>query len=190
MSFSFSISPSNEYSGLISFRTDWFDFLAAQGTLESLLQNHSSKASVLRCSAFIKVQLSHPYMTTGKTVSLTRWIFVSKVMSLLFNILSKLVLAFLPRTSLVAQLVKNPPAMRETWVGSLGWEDPLEKGKATHTSTLAWRISWTVYHGVAESDTTERVSFSACLNTEACASKNAQLTVKLKTVNLLLSSFY
>ena len=76
-------------------------------------------------------------MTTGKTIALARWIFVSKVMSLLFNILSKLVLAFLPRTSLVAQLVKNPPAMRETWVGSLGWEDPLEKGKATHTSILA-----------------------------------------------------
>ena len=116
---------------------DWLDLLAVQGTLKNLLQRHSSKASILRHSAFFTVQLSHPYMTTGKTVSLTRWIFVSKVMSLLFNILSKLVLAFLPRTSLVAQLVKNPPAMRETWVGSLGWEDPLEKGKATHTSILA-----------------------------------------------------
>ena len=84
-SFSFSISPSNEYSGLISFRMDWLDLLAVQGTLKSLLQHHSSKASILRCSAFIIVQLSHPYMTTGKTIALTRRTFVSKVMSLLFN---------------------------------------------------------------------------------------------------------
>ena len=87
-SFSFSISPSNEYSGLISFRTDWLD-LAVQGVLKNLLQNHSSKASILRCSAFIMVQLSHPYMTTGKTITLTRWTFVDKVTSLLFNMLSQ-----------------------------------------------------------------------------------------------------
>ena len=86
-SFSFSISPSNEYSGLISFRMDWFDLLVVQGTLKSLLQHHSSKASVLWCSAFFTVQLSHPYMTTGKTIALTRWTFVGKVMSLLFNML-------------------------------------------------------------------------------------------------------
>ena len=86
-SFSFSISPSNEYSGLISFRIDWFD-LAVQGTLKSLLQHHSSKASILQCSACFMAQLSHPYMTTGKTITLTTWIFVSKVMSLLFNMLS------------------------------------------------------------------------------------------------------
>ena len=97
-SFSFSISPSNEYSGLISFRTDWLDLLAVQGTLKSLLQHHSSKASVLQCSAFFIVQLSHPYMTAGKTIALTRWTFVGKVMSLLFNILSMLVMAFLPRS--------------------------------------------------------------------------------------------
>ena len=84
--FSFSISPANEYSGLISFRIDWFDLLAVQGTLKSLLQHHSSKASILRCSAFFKVQLSHPYMTTGKTIALTRWTFVGKIMSLLFNV--------------------------------------------------------------------------------------------------------
>ena len=84
-SFSFSISPSNEYSGLISFRTDWLDFLAVKGTLKSLLQHHSSKASILRCSAFFIVQLSHPCMITGKTTALTRWTLVSKVMSLLFN---------------------------------------------------------------------------------------------------------
>ena len=99
-SFSFSTSPSNEYSGLIFFRIDWFD-LAVQGTLKSLLQHHSSKASILRCSAFIIVQLSHPYMTTGKTIALTIQTFVGKVMSLLFNTLSRLVIAFLPRSKYV-----------------------------------------------------------------------------------------
>ena len=94
-SFSFSIIPSNKYSGLVSFRMDWFSFLAVQGTLKSLLQHHSSKALILWCSAFFMVQLSHPYMTTGKTIALTRWTFAGKVMSLLFNILSRLVIAFL-----------------------------------------------------------------------------------------------
>ena len=99
-SFSFSISPSNEYSELISFRIVWFDFLAAQGTLKSLLQHHSSKALILWCSAFFMVQLSHPYMTTGKTISLTRWTLVSKVMSLLFNKMSRIVITFLPSRQL------------------------------------------------------------------------------------------
>ena len=94
---SFSISPSNEYSGLISFRIDWLDLLAIQGTLKSLLQHHSSEASILWCSVFFMVQLSHPHMTTGKTIALTRWIFVGKVMSLIFNMLSRSVVAFLPR---------------------------------------------------------------------------------------------
>ena len=97
-SFSSSVSPSNEYSVLISFRVYWLDLLAVQGTLKSLLQHHSSKASILRCSAFFMVQLSHPYMTTGKTIALTRWTFVSKVMFLLFNMLSRFVTAFLPRS--------------------------------------------------------------------------------------------
>ena len=97
-SFSFSISPSNKYSGLISFRIDWFDFLAVQGTLKSLLQQHSSKASILQCSAFFMVQFSHPYMTTGKTIALTRQTFVGRGISLLFNVLSRLVIAFLPRS--------------------------------------------------------------------------------------------
>ena len=97
-SFSFNISPSNEHTGLISFRMDWLDLLAVQGTFKSLLQHHSSKASVLQRSAFFTVQLSHPYMTTGKTIALTRWTFVSKVMSLLFNMLSRLVITFLPRS--------------------------------------------------------------------------------------------
>ena len=95
---SFNISPSNEYSGLISFRIDWFDLLAAQGTLKSLLQHHSSKASILLCSAFFMVQSSHPYMTTRKTISLTIWICFSKAMSLHFNTLYKFVIAFLPRS--------------------------------------------------------------------------------------------
>ena len=95
---SFSISPSNEYSGLISFRMDWLDLLAVQGTLKSLLQHHSSKASILQHSAFLIVQFSHPYMTTGKTIALTTQIWVGKVMSLLFNMLSRLVIAFLPRS--------------------------------------------------------------------------------------------
>ena len=100
-SFSFSISPSNEYLGLTSFRIDWLDLLAVQGTLKSLLQNHSSKASTLWRSAFFMVQLSHPYMTTGKTISLTRWTSVGKVTSLLFNMLSRLVITFLPRNKLL-----------------------------------------------------------------------------------------
>ena len=97
-SFIFNISPSNEYSGLISFRIDWLDLLAVQGTLKSLLQHHSSKASILQCLFFFIVQLSHPYMTTGKIISLTRCTFVGKVISLLFNMLSRLAITFLPRS--------------------------------------------------------------------------------------------
>ena len=97
-SFSFSISPSNEHPGLISFRMDWLDLLVVRGTLKSLLQHHSSKASIVRHSAFFTVQLSHPYMTTGKTIALTRWTFVGKAMSLLLNMLSRLVITFLPRS--------------------------------------------------------------------------------------------
>ena len=100
-SFGFNISPSNEHPGLISFRMDWLDLLEVQGTLKSLLQHHCSKASILWCSAFFIVQLSHPYMTTGKTIALTRQTFVDKVMSLLFNILSRLVITFLPRRKLL-----------------------------------------------------------------------------------------
>ena len=111
-SFSFSISPSNEYSGLVSFRMDWLDLLAVQGTLKSLLQHHSSKTSILWHSAFFIVQLSHPYMTTGKTVALTRWTFVGKVMSLLFNMLSRLVIAFLPRRKcLFISWLQSPSAV-------------------------------------------------------------------------------
>ena len=99
----------NEYSGLISFRIDWFDLLAVQGTLKNLLQHHSSKVSIFWCSAFFMVQLSHPYMTTGKTIALTRWAFASKVMSLLFNMLSRLVIAFLPRSKHL--LILSPSAV-------------------------------------------------------------------------------
>ena len=105
-SFSFSVSPSNEYSGLISFRMDWLDLLEVQGTLKSLLQHHSSKASILQCSAFFIVQLSHPYLTTGKTIALARWTFVDKVMSLFFNMLSRLVITFLPRSKHLLMLLQ------------------------------------------------------------------------------------
>ena len=111
-SFSFSISPSNEYSGLISLRMDWLDLLAVQGTLKSLLQHHTSKASILRRSAFFMVRLSHPHMTTGKTIDLTRWTFVGKVMSLLFNMLSILVITFLPGSKcLLISWLQSPPAV-------------------------------------------------------------------------------
>ena len=111
-SFSFSISPSNEYSGLISFRMDWLDLLEVRETLKSLLQHQSSKASILWHSAFFMVQLSHPYMTTGKTIALTRQTFVSKVMSLLFNMLSRLVIAFLSRNKrLLVSWLQSPPAV-------------------------------------------------------------------------------
>ena len=111
-SFSFSISPSNEYSGLISFRIDWLDLLAVQGTLKSLLQHHSSKASILWCSAFFIVQLSHPYMMTGKTIALTRRTFVGKVTSMLFNMLSRLVITLLPRSKhILISWLQSPSAV-------------------------------------------------------------------------------
>ena len=110
--FSFSISPSNEYSGLVSFRIDWLDLLAIQGTLKSLLQHHSSKASILWCSAFFLVQLLQPYMTTGKTIDLTRQNFVGKVMSLLFHMLPRLVIACLPRSKcLLISWLQSPSAV-------------------------------------------------------------------------------
>ena len=123
-SFSFSISPSSENPGLISFRIDWLDLLAVQGTLKSLLQHHSSKASILRYSAFLTVQLSHPYMTTGETIALTRWNFVGKVMSLLFNMLSRLVIIFLPRSKRfliswlqsLSAVILEPPKIKSTTV--------------------------------------------------------------------------
>ena len=111
-SFSFNISPSSEHPGLISFRMDWLDLLAVQGTLKSLLQHHSSTASILQCSAFFAVQLSHPYMTTGKTIALTRQTFVGKVMSLLLNMLSRLVITFLPRSKrLLISWLQSPSAV-------------------------------------------------------------------------------
>ena len=126
-SFSFSTSPSNKYSGLISFRMDWLDLLAVQGTLKSLLQHHSSKASILQRSAFFKVQLSHPYMTTGKTIALTRWTFVGKVMSLLFNMLSRLVITFLPRSKCLliswlqslSAVILEPPKIKSLTVSTV-----------------------------------------------------------------------
>ena len=130
-SFSFSISPSNEYTGLISFRMDWLDLLAVQGTLKSLLQHHSSKASILWHSAFFIVQLSHPYMTTGKTIALTRQTFVGKVMSLLFNILSRLVITFLARSKrLLVSWLQSPSAVI--------WEPPKIKSVTVSPSIFPW----------------------------------------------------
>ena len=126
-SFSFSISPSNEHPGLISFKMDWLDLLAVQGTLNSLLQHHSSKASILQHSAFFTVQLSHPYVTTRKTIALTGWTFVDKVMSLLFNMLSRLVITFLPRSKrlliswlqLPSAVILEPPKIKSDTVSTV-----------------------------------------------------------------------
>ena len=127
-SFSFSISPSNGYSGLISFRIDWLDLLAVQGTIKSLLQHYSSKASILRCSALFIAQNSQPYMTTGKSIALTRWTLVGKVISLLFNMLSRLVIAFLPRSKhLLISWLQSPSAVI--------WEPP--KIKSATVSTVS-----------------------------------------------------
>ena len=129
-SFSFSICPSNEYSGLISFRMDWLGLLAVQGTLKHLLQYHSSKASILQCSAFFTVQLSHPYMTTGKTIALTIWTFAGKVMSLLFNMLSRLVITFIPGSkSLLIYWLQSPFAVI--------WEPPKIKSVTVSTVCLS-----------------------------------------------------
>ena len=125
--FNFSITPSNEYSGLISFRIDWLDLLAVQRTLKSLLQHHSSKASILQCSAFFIVQLSHPYMTTEKTIALTRWTFVGKVTSLLCNKLSRLTITFLPRSKhiliswlqLPSAVILEPPKIKSVTVSTV-----------------------------------------------------------------------
>ena len=133
-SFSFSISPSKAYSGLISFRMDWLDLLAVQGTLKSLLQHHSSKASILRCSAFFIVQLLQPHMTTGKPISLTRWTFAGKVMFLLFNTLSRMVIVFLPRSKhLLISWLQSPYAVI------------LESKKIKSVIVFIGRTPWTVY---------------------------------------------
>ena len=147
----FSLSPSSEYSGLISIRTGWFDVLAVQGTLKSLLQHHRLKASVLQHSAFFMVQLSHPYMIIGKTIALTRWTFGGK-MSLLLNALFRLVIAFLPRSKgLLISWLQSPFAMQETWVLFQGQEDPQEKRMVTHSSILGWWIPWTEEPGGLQS---------------------------------------
>ena len=147
-SFSFSINPSNEYAKMISFRMDWFELLEVQGILKSLLQHHSSKASILQCSAFFTVQLSHPYMTIGKTIALTRWSFVHKVMSLLLNMLCRLVIAFLPRSKCLLISWLQPPSA--VILEGLDFNIPLPKhfqGRLTymmsscsqaHTISIIW----------------------------------------------------
>ena len=154
-SFSFNICPSNKYSGLVSFRMDWLDLLAFQGTLKSLLQHHNSKASILRCSAFFTDQLSHPYMTTAKTIALTRRTFVGKVMSLLFNMLSRLVTekAMAPHSSTLAWKIPwtEEPGVHGVTTSQTRLSDftftfhfhALEEEMATHSRILAWRIPGT-----------------------------------------------
>ena len=145
-SFSFRIFPSKEIPGLV-FKMDWLDLLAVQGTLKSLLQHHSSKASILWRSAFFTVQLSHPYMTTGKTIALTRWTFVGKVMSLLLNMLSRLVITFLPRSKRLliswlqspSAVILEPKKIKSDTVSTQTECGPLEKGMANHFSILALR---------------------------------------------------
>ena len=153
-SFSFNTSPSNEHPGLISFRMDWLDLLAVQGTLKSLLQHHSSKASILLCSTFFIVKLSHPYMTNGKS---QKPIIITLVYMYPRKVITQLYKIQLTDTSLVAQSVKSLPTMWETWVRPLGWEDSLEKAVATHSSTLAWKIPWTEKPGRLQSMGSQRV---------------------------------
>ena len=136
-SFSFSISPSKEHPGMISFKMDWLYPLAVQGTLKSLLQHHSSKASILQCSAFFTVQLSYPYMTTGKTIALARWTFVGKVMSLLFNMLSRLVITFLPKSKrLLISWLQSPSAVI------------LEPNKIKPLTVSIVRNRWNRFHSI------------------------------------------
>ena len=149
-SFSFNASPSNEYPGLISFRMDWLDLFAVQGTLKSLLQHHSSKASILLWSAFFIVQLSHLYMTTGKTIALTRWTFVGKVMSLLFNMLSRLVIDFLPRSKrLLISWLQSPSAvileilmLVRRLLETVAFFPPQGDKEATWSWSSLFRITW------------------------------------------------
>ena len=158
-SFSFKISPSNEYSGLISFRMDWLDLLAVQGTLKSLLQHHSPKASILQRSAFSTVQLSHPYMTTGKTIALTRQTFVGKVMSLLFNMLSRLVITFLPRSKHVltswlqssSAVILEPRKIKSATVSTVS---PSISHEAMGPELVMYREPWhAAIHGVTKNRT-------------------------------------
>ena len=152
--FSFSISPSNEHPGLISFRMDWLDLLAVQGTLKSLLKHHSSKASILQCSIFFMVQHSHWYMTTGKAIVLTIHTFAGNVKSLLLNMLSRFVIAFLPR---IKRLLIS--WLQEAWIWSLGGADPLEMEMATYSSILVWKIPWAEEPGRQQPMGSQRVRY-------------------------------
>ena len=155
-SFSFSISPSNEYSGLISFRIDWFDLLAVQGTLKSLNQHYNLKASILQCTAFFMVQLSHLYTITRNTIALTTWTCVGKVMSICSDsptniLLNPAVKRGLPRWYSGKRIHLPMQETQEIWVRFLDWEDLLEKELASHSSILTWEIPWTEEPGGLQS---------------------------------------
>ena len=176
-SFSFSISSSNEYSGLISFRMDWLDRLAVHWTLKSLLQHHSSKASILWCSAFFIVQVSHPYMTTRKTIALTRWTFVGKVMSLLFNMLSRLVITFLPRSKgLLISWLQLSSAEKPSW-WQIPWHSP---GRGCNDGSLgAQGAKWLA--GTEEELWTGLSEPVAKQTQESCVIREASLVWLLRT---------
>ena len=174
-SFSFNINPSNEHSGPISFRMDWLDLLAVQGTLNSLLQHHSSKASILRCLAFFIVQLSRPFMTTGKTIALTRWTFVGKVMSLLFNMLSRLVITFLPRSK---HCWSGERWLRGTGWASGGGEIPHVEGQEQRL-LFAGPAVWRIPHVQDQRNPSKTVrGVKSCLESYPIPTRDAQRAQK------------
>ena len=192
-SFSFSISPSNNHSGLISFRMDQLDLFAIQETLKTLLQQHRSKASILQCSVFFTVQLSHPHMTTGKTIALTRWIFVDKVMSLLFNMLSRLVLAFLPRSKhLLTSYLQSPSAV--TWepkktVSHCFHSSPPTRHEVMKPNAMIlvfWMLSFKPTFSLAPFTFIKRLFRSSLLSViRVVSSVNLRLLIFLQTILLL-----
>ena len=190
-SFSFSISPSNEYLGLISFRMDWLDLLAVQGTLKSLLQQHSSKASTLQCSAFFIVQLSHSYMTTGKTIALTRWTFVGKVMSLLFNMLPRFIITFLPRSKRLliswlqppSAVLLEPPKIKSVTV-SIVFPSILFEFTPSHTNyTFCLEVTWFWQWGW---DADEHVMVQIFSFTDTCSEIAGKTLIRKNVASVLV----
>ena len=187
-SFSFRISPSNEYSGLISFRMDWLDLLSVQGTLKSLLQHHSSKASIFWCSAFFTVQLSHPFMTTGKTIALTRQTFVGKIMSLLFNMLSRLVITFLPRSKCLliswlqspSAVILEPPKIKSATVSTVSPSICHEVMGPDAIILVFWMLSFKPTFSLSSSTLIKRLLSSSLLSAIRVVARNNRLVLNRK----------